>query len=163
MVLRDMTPWTTVQGVLVVVHGVGMLIRGPSGSGKSAAALSLMRKGHQLISDDLVHVYTGPSGKPVGKALESNVRIEVRGLGIFPAESLFPGSTVPCAPIDLVVDLDAYDPVNDAGRTAPETTWTSLLGHELPAVRAPLPAGVDVSLLIELLAQLHKRNALVNT
>jgi HPr kinase/phosphorylase len=153
----------TVRGVLVLVQGVGVLMRGPSGSGKSMTALNLMRRGHLLVSDELVDVFPGSTGELWGKPLERNVRIEVRGLGIFSAESLFPGGTAPSSRIDLVVDLDGYDSAKDTGRTAPDIARTRILGHELAAVRLPLPSGADGALMIELLARLHTGPGLVHT
>jgi HPr kinase/phosphorylase len=145
-----------ITGVLVKVHDVGVLIRGPSGSGKSLAALALMQRGHRLVSDDLVEVVDEEGGRPVGRSLEDNVRIEIRGLGIYSAASLFPGGTVSSAPIDLVVELDTYEPERDAGRTTPETGYTRLLQSDIPTVRVPLPNRVEPALLIELLARRFK-------
>jgi HPr kinase/phosphorylase len=145
-----------ISGVLVKVHDVGVLIRGPSGAGKSLAALTLMQRGHRLVSDDLVEVVAGEGGTPVGRSVEENVRIEIRGLGVFSAASLFPVGTVSSAPIDLVVDLDAYDPARDAGRTTPETGQFRLLQSDIPTVRVPLPSRADPALLIELLARRFK-------
>lgn len=145
-----------ITGVLVKVHDVGVLIRGPSGSGKSLAALALMQRGHRLVSDDLVEVVDEEGGRPVGRSLDDNVRIEIRGLGIYSAASLFPGGTVSSAPIDLVVELDTYEPERDAGRTTPETGYFRLLQTDIPTVRVPLPNRVDPGLLIELLARRFK-------
>jgi HPr kinase/phosphorylase len=156
MVMSDMAYDSTVRGALILVHGLGVLVRGPSGSGKSLAALNLMRRGHLLVADDVVKIMQGPTGEPMGKALEANVRIEVRGLGIFDGETLFPGATAPLARIDLVVDLDAFDGARDTGRIAPETSSSSLLGHEIPTVRLPLPTGGDAALMIEIVSRLHK-------
>jgi len=155
-----MTP-IRIQGVLVVIDGVGVLIRGPSGSGKSTAALRLMDRGHHLVSDDLVEVVQGPSGKTIGRAVESDVRIEVRGLGIFNAESLFKSGTVLSSSIDFLIDLDAYDAARDAGRIEPDTSRTDILGKDLLVVRVPVPSGGDAALLIELLARRYKATGTV--
>jgi len=142
-----------IQGVLVEVDGIGVLIRGPSGVGKSLTALNLMDRGHRLIADDLVDVIPGNEGEPVGKAVEEDVRIEVRGLGIFGAGSLFRDGVLPASRIGLVVDLEPFDPARDAGRTHPETATVKILGNELPAVRAPVPSGADPAFYIELLVR----------
>lgn len=144
------------------VHDVGVLIRGPSGAGKSLAALNLMRQGHRLISDDLVEVIPGPDGGLVGRPVERDVRIEVRGLGIFKAETLFPDSVAPQCRIDFIVDLDAYDPERDSGRLAPEIWSTELLGKSILTVRVALPIGLDPSLVIELLAKRYRESGSVN-
>ncbi len=149
------------RGVLVMVHGVGVLLRGPSGAGKSLAALNLMRRGHSLISDDLVEVTSGPEGGLVGRSLEKEVRIEVRGLGVFEARTLFQHSVIASSRIDFVVDFDAYDPYRDAGRMVPETGTLRLLDHDLTTVRVPLPTGADPALLVELLARRFKESGTV--
>jgi len=153
---------TRIQGVLVIVQGIGVLIRGPAGLGKSLAALNLVRRGHQLVADDLVDVVAGPKGEVIGTAVEEDMRIEVRGLGVFKARSLFPEAISQSAPIDLVVDLDAYDPATDAGRLTPETSETLLLGRKLLTVRIPIAAGMEPATLIELLARLYRQHGSVN-
>ncbi len=152
---------TTIRGVLVSVLGVGVLIRGAPGSGKSYAALSLMRRGHFLISDEVVEVAAGPEGQPEGRSLEPKARTEVRGLGIFYAESLFPGAVARSSPIDFVVELDQYTDSRDSGRTTPETSETRILDSHVLTVRVPLPRGVDPGLVIELLARLYKETGSV--
>ncbi len=150
-----------IQGVLVTVQGVGVLILGAPGTGKSLAALNLMRRGHHLIADDLLEVYPGPQGEPMGRAVEENVRIEVRGLGIYRAGSLFPEGTVRSAPIDFAVELAEYDPGRDLGRTSPETGEMRLLETGILKVRVPVASGADPALLVELLARIFKKNGTV--
>ena len=142
-----------IQGVLVNVDGVGVLIRGPAGSGKSSAALRLMDRGHRLVSDDLVEAIPSPDGSLIGRAVEETVRIEIRGLGLFSADSLFREGTTRTSPIAFVVDLDRYDPIEDEGRISPELSTTRILGCDLEAVRVPLARGVDLALVIEMLVR----------
>jgi len=144
----------TIQGALVEVYGQGVLIRGPSGCGKSMTALNLMDRGHRLISDDLVSVAITADGELVGSALEHEVRIEVRGLGVFRASKLFQNRTTRSAPINLVIDLDAYDSNRDAGRIDPEIGMLAILDKEVTQVRLPLVSGSNPALLIEILARL---------
>lgn len=151
-----------IQGVLVSVDGVGVLIRGPAGSGKSLAALNLLRRGHQLVADDLVEIFSHPDTDALtGRAVEEQVRIEVRGLGLFVAETLFPQGTRRSARMDFVVDLDRYYPSKDLGRTSPETGKVRILDNELLAVRVPVATGMDPALLIEILARAFKNNRMV--
>lgn len=150
-----------IQGVLVSVSGVGILIQGPSGSGKTFAALGLMSKGHRLVSDDLVELYLDGDGNLMGKSVEEHVRMELRGVGVFRAGALFDDATVSCSPVNLVVDLDTYDPARDAGRTEPETGVIDLMGCERVKVRLPLVRGSDTALLIELLARLFRQGGMV--
>ncbi|MBI5569550.1 MAG: hypothetical protein HY914_06350 [Desulfomonile tiedjei] len=153
---------TRIQGVLVVVHGIGVLIRGPAGLGKSLAAVNLVRRGHRLVADDLVEIVLGPEGEVIGTAVEEAMRIEIRGLGVFKARSLFPEAISPSARVDLVVDLDEYDPAKDAGRLEPDTSETLLLGKTLLTVRIPVATGMEPATLIELLARLYKEHGSVN-
>jgi HPr kinase/phosphorylase len=143
---------TKIRGCLVRVHGVGVFIRGLSGSGKSLTALNLMRRGHRLVADDLVEIEAEPGGALAGKPVEQDVRIEVRGLGIFKARTLFPQGVIRSSHIDFIADLDAYDPLRDAGRIEPDTEDVKLLDKTVRAVRIPLASGMDPSLLIEMLA-----------
>jgi HPr kinase/phosphorylase len=131
---------------------MGVFLRGRSGSGKSMTALKLMRRGHYLVSDDLVHIVSGPGNLLVGKPVEEDVRLEVRGLGIFKAATLFPDRIIRTSPIHFVVDLDSYDPLRDSGRIEPDTRDISLLDRNILAVRVPLAVGMDSALLIEILA-----------
>ncbi|MFH0823300.1 MAG: HPr kinase/phosphatase C-terminal domain-containing protein [Pseudomonadota bacterium] len=147
-----------IQGVLVNVLGVGVLIRGPSGVGKSFAALRLMDRGHKLVADDLLEVTEDREHGLIGKGLEPVPRIEIRGLGIYEADSLFPGRTVSSSTIDLIVDLGPYVPDRDAGRTEPDVGLENLLGSRVTRVRLPLPTGADPGLTIELLAGIFMRN-----
>jgi HPr kinase/phosphorylase len=115
-----------------------------------------MRRGHRLVADDLVEIISADGADLIGRGVEQEVRIEVRGLGIYRAAELFPSGTAPHARIDLIVDLDAYDPDRDAGRTSPETAVTRLIEKELTTVRLPIASGMDVALMIELLARLYE-------
>lgn len=151
-----MTERAVIRGALVSIDGVGALLRGPSGIGKSYAALGLMSRGHLLVADEFVVVRESDRGELVGTGLEDKVRTEIRGLGIFKAESIFPGRTAESCRIDFIADLDRYDPDRDVGRTQPETGETEILGHRLLTIRAPIPAGVDPALLVEALAGYYR-------
>ena len=153
---------TKIQAVLVVVHGVGVLIQGPSGSGKSLIALHLMNRGHRLVSDDLVELFVCADGRLMGKPVEEKVRIELRGLGIFQAHVLFDDATTSCSSIDFAVELDTYDPRRDAGRMEPETGALHLMGRDLLKIRLPLTRGSDPALLVELLARVYKNQRTVH-
>jgi HPr kinase/phosphorylase len=145
------------QGTLVNVHGIGVLIVGQPGIGKSLAAINLMRSGHKLIADDLLAISKQEPGKLVGQALEENVRIEVRGLGIFEAQSLFENAVEVSSPIDIMVELTSYLPERDAGRIRPQITQTGIMDCFLEKILVPLPVGMDPGLLVELIVQTRKR------
>ncbi|MDR3605209.1 MAG: hypothetical protein ACLPVO_17940 [Desulfomonilaceae bacterium] len=144
------------QGTLVNVYGIGVLIVGQSGIGKSLAAINLMRSGHKFIADDLLAISKQEPGKLVGQALEENVRIEVRGLGIFEARSLFEDAVEVSCPIDIMVELTSYLPERDAGRIEPHISSTNIMGCFLDKILVPLPSGMDPGLLIELIVRSRK-------
>lgn len=152
----------TVQGTLLRVGGVGVLLTGPAGSGKSLTALWLMDRGHLLVADDVVTVSPGADGKPSGSAPETEPRIELRGLGIFPAGELFDGRVVPASPIDFVVHLESYDPKRDLGRTSPWVDGFLVCGIEVPRIMVPVRAGIDAALMVELTAARYARTGSVD-
>lgn len=159
--MTDLMDGATIQAVLVEVNGIGVLLKGPAGSGKSLAALRLMDRGHRLVADDLVAVAIGPDGALIGRSTEDDVRIEIRGLGIFRAKSLFEQGTALSARINLVIEIDRYDPEADAGRVTPQVSEMPLFGSTLPCVRVPLPPGTDCALIVELLAGRFARSGTV--
>ena len=146
------------QAVLVQVCETGVLIKGPPGSGKSMIALGLMDRGHKLVADDLVQVSKESDGSLTGSAVSSHAEMEIRGLGIFSADTLFADCVVASTSVDLVIYLDAYDPFKDAGRLVPDTGIETILGAELPHVRLPITNQASVPMLIELLARRFKEN-----
>jgi len=109
-----------------------------------------------LVADDLVEISADPNGGLTGFPVDPEARVEVRGLGIFPATWLYPEGTQPSASIGLIVELDSYEASRDAGRTIPETSASNLLGVDVPVVRLPLPANSDPGLLIEMVVRLWK-------
>jgi HPr kinase/phosphorylase len=154
-----MNPRTTV-GTLVNVGGTGVLIAGKSGSGKSFAALKLLAKGHRFVSDDIVKVAEDDTGVLMGYPAAVPVRVEIRGLGIFNVDSLFPGSVVNSSRIDFAVELVPYDPIKDAGRVSPKVFRMGILNQELQCVILPLFLGADAALLIEMLVSQYKENGM---
>jgi HPr kinase/phosphorylase len=154
-------PSVKIPGVFVVVYDVGVLLRGPAGSGKSLTALNLLKKGHKLVSDDVVELRLNPGGELVGKSIEEKVRIEVRGLGVFEVESIFPSSTSPSWPAHVALDLDSFDPGRDLGKIALEIEKFSVLGREIPLVRLPLANGADPGLMVEIIVRYLKATGMV--
>jgi HPr kinase/phosphorylase len=159
--MTDHMDGATIQAVLVKVNRVGVLLQGPAGSGKSLAALRLMDRGHRLVADDAVAVSVGPDGELIGRPIEADVRIEIRGLGVFRARSLFEEGTAESACINFVVEIDEYSPEADSGRVTPQVSETQILGRKLPCVRVPLPRGADCALIVELLAGRFARSGTV--
>jgi HPr kinase/phosphorylase len=152
----------TIQATLILIDATGVLLRGPSGVGKSLAALSAMGRGHGFVADDMVQVFRGQGPTPLGRALEKEPRIEVRGLGVVKAHDLFSESVLPFAPIQLVVNLERYVSRSDAGRIDPEIGVADIFGFPTPQIRLAPPQGTDPGFLVEIAARLFTPSSRVS-
>ena len=117
-------PQTTVFGNLVEVYGVGVMVMGRSGVGKSECTLSLVERGHRLVCDDIIHVRLMEGEYLLGEGSElTRFHMEIRGLGIINIQNLFgPGSVRQRNRLDLAVTLEKWDPEKEyerLGRTSP--------------------------------------------
>lgn len=140
------------HGVLVDISGVGVLILGRSGIGKSECALELILRGHRLVADDLVCVRR-EGDKLYGYAKEPGQSyMEIRGLGIVDVEKLFGVSALRQSKrIHLVVEL--VDPEEITDRTGLERRKMEILGVELPLKRIPVTPGRNLSAIVEVAAR----------
>ena len=121
-VLEDeLAPSTTLHGVLVDVYGMGVLLLGESGIGKSECALDLVHRGHRLVADDAVEIRRYPNGALVGRAAEMiRYHMELRGIGIINIKNLFGVSAVRASKsVELVIELQRWDPRRST------TAWAS--------------------------------------
>ena len=151
--LDEMTsPRTHVHGVLVKVSGLGVLIRGDAGIGKSECALELIKRGHILVADDVIEVQKMRGGHLVGSCPPMLQHyMEVRGLGIIDVELLFGvASTTESSPIEMEVNLIA--PTGEIDRLGIEQQKTSILGVEINALTIPVTPGRNLAVLIEVAA-----------
>jgi len=140
-----------VNGVLVDIMGLGILIRGASGIGKSETALELIDKGHQLISDDLVEFYLNPNDEPVGRSVEKIKKwLEVRGLGVINIVDLFGvGAFQEEKKLDLVINLELWDPKKKYDRLGGEDLYFKVLDKDIPMFDLPVSSGRNVAIMIE--------------
>ncbi|QIT56315.1 hypothetical protein HC341_14580 [Aquisalimonas sp. 2447] len=147
---------TTIPGVLVAIHGDGILLQGDSGIGKSELALQLLDRGHQLVADDSVTVAVR-NGVLSGHAPSSLAgMLEIRGLGPCPADVLFGHNAIrPSAAITLVVGLCRPKDWLDWPRLAPVRDAITLAGILVPRVRLPVAPERPLALVVEALARLH--------
>lgn len=152
------------HGVLVEVHGVGILLTGPSGIGKSECALFLVERGHRLVADDRVEITAAPDGSLLGRpAPLLRHHLEIRGLGILNIRDLFGATAVRDeAPIDLVVELRSFDRHEEIDRLGVDDMTMKLLGRDVPFVTIPVRPGRDMGVLLEVAARNHllKRSGL---
>ena len=146
------SPRTHVHGVLVKVSGMGVLIRGDAGIGKSECALELIKRGHILVADDVVEIQRRRGQILIGScpAMLKHY-MEVRGLGILDVELLFGvGAAMDSTPIEMEVNLVAPNGVID--RLGIEQQKTSILGVEVNALTIPVTPGRNLAVLIEVAA-----------
>lgn len=149
-------PRSILHGVLVDVLGVGVLIMGPSGLGKSECALDLVLRGHRLVSDDVVEVRCRQGETIVGRGPElTRHHMEVRGLGIINIAHLFGvASTRERKRVELVVRLTPWDARRDeSDRLGLDHEFEEVLGVQVPLIRLPVATGRILSNLIEVAAR----------
>ena len=148
-------PRITVHAVMVDVLGVGVLIRGPSGIGKSECALDLVMRGHRLVSDDVVEIQCRQGEVLVGRGPELvRSHMEVRGLGIINIAHLFGvGATRQRKRLELVVDLQRGDLGGECERLGLDQEYTEFLGVEIPIVRIPVVPGRSIGNIVEVAAR----------
>ena len=125
-----LAPCISVHGVLVDVYGEGVLITGESGIGKSEAALELIKRGHRLVTDDVVELRKVSDDTLVGSAPDITKHfIELRGIGIVDVKALFGASSVKdTQTIDLVIRLEDWDKDKEYDRLGLEESYTEYLG-----------------------------------
>ncbi len=153
-----LAPRMSVHGVLVDIHGMGTLIVGASGIGKSEVALELIKRGHILISDDRVDIFEASPGNLVGNAPELLERyIEVRGIGIVDVVSMFgAGAYRENKKIRLVVELEQWKEGKEYDRLGLETEMVKYFNTEIAKVTIPILPGRNAATLVESAAMNQK-------
>lgn len=152
---EKLAPTTTVHGVFVDVLGVGILIIGKSGVGKSECALDLITRGYRLISDDIVLIKRMPPATIFGMAVDViKYHMEVRGLGIINVKDLFGITAIrEKKQLDLIVELVTWNPEEGYDRLGFDVRKYDLLGVELPHLRIPVSPGRSVATIVEVAAR----------
>jgi len=149
-----LSPTASIHGVLVDVLGIGVLLIGRSGVGKSEAALDLVLKGHRLVADDVVEVTVRPPDTVWGAATDLHQHhMEIRGMGILNITHLFGVAAVrDKKKIEVVVELSEVDE-GDYDRLGTEAQVWPILAVDVPLVRIPLRPGRNIASLIEVVAR----------
>lgn len=144
-----------IHGVLLDILGLGVLIVGESGIGKSECALDLVVRGHRLVADDTVEIRRRAESIVIGTCPElTRHHMEVRGLGLMNIRDLFGvASTRTSKRIELVVQLDRWDPTKAYDRLGVEDATYDLLGLRVPMVRMPVAPGRNLAILAEVAAR----------
>lgn len=146
-----LAPQAVRHGVLMDVYGLGVLIEGASGIGKSECALDLVARGHRLVSDDVVEVRRIGHERIVGAAPELlREHLEIRGLGIINIRYLFGVSAISLAKnIDLSIKLERWDEASEVDRLGIDAQAIEILGVNVPQVLIPVSPGRNLSTLVE--------------
>ena len=155
----QLAPCISIHGVLVDVYGEGLLITGESGIGKSEAALELIKRGHRLVTDDVVEIRKVSDDTLVGSAPEVTKHfIELRGIGIVDVKSLFGVSSVKdTSQIDLVIHLEDWEKEKEYDRLGLEEEYIEYLGNKVACHNIPIRPGRNLSVICESAAVNHRQ------
>lgn len=154
-----LAPCISVHGVLVDVYGEGVLITGESGIGKSEAALELIKRGHRLVTDDVVELRKVSDDTLIGSAPDITKHfIELRGIGIVDVKALFGASSVKdTQSIDLVICLEEWDRDKEYDRLGLEENYTEYLGNKIVCHTLPIRPGRNLAVICESAAVNHRQ------
>lgn len=157
-----LAPRTTEHGVLVQVHGEGLLIRGESGIGKSEVALELIKRGHRLVADDAVELRRMARHRLTGSAPKMiRYLMELRGLGIIDVRRIYGvGSVLPSCGVDLVVNFVHWDENANYDRLGLEEETTTFLGVSVPQITVPVAPARNLAIILEVAAMNHREKKL---
>ena len=154
-----LAPCISIHGVLVDVYGVGVLIMGESGIGKSEAALELIKRGHRLVTDDVVEIRKVSDDTLVGSAPDITRHfIELRGIGIVDVKSMFGVQSVrETQNIDLVITLEDWSREKEYDRLGLEENYTEFLGNRVVCHSIPIRPGRNLAIIVESAAVNHRQ------
>ena len=146
-----LAPTISIHGVLVDVYGEGVLITGESGIGKSEAALELIKRGHRLVTDDVVQISKVSDETLIGTAPEITRHfIELRGIGIIDVKTLFGVESVKeTQGIDMVIHLEDWDKDKEYDRFGLEEEYTEILGNKVVCHNLPVRPGRNLAVIVE--------------
>ncbi len=155
----NLAPRVTRHGVLIEIYGEGVFITGESGVGKSETAIELVKRGHRLVADDAVEIRKVSNISLVGSSPD-NIRhfLELRGIGIINARRLFGiGAVKMTEKIDLVIELEQWNPEKVYDRMGVDTEYVSLLGVKVPSLTIPVKPGRNLAVILEVAAMNNRQ------
>jgi HPr kinase/phosphorylase len=147
-------PRGTEMGSMVDILGVGVIIRGESGIGKSESVLALIERGYSLVADDITKVTLVDGREVIGTSAEiTRNHMEVRGIGIINVAAMFGVKSIrQDKKVDLVITLKTWNEVADMDRLGMEQEYVQILGIDIPHITIPVRPGRDLARLIEVAA-----------
>ena len=154
-----LAPRITRHGVLIEIYGEGVFITGESGVGKSETAIELVKRGHRLVADDAVEIRKVSNISLVGSSPD-NIRhfLELRGIGIINERRLFGiGAVKMTEKLDLVVELEQWNPEKIYDRMGVDTEYVSLLGVKVPSLTIPVKPGRNLAVILEVAAMNNRQ------
>jgi len=154
---KELAPSKIVHGSLVDVYGVGVLITGRSGIGKSEVALDLVERGHRLVADDVVHLKRKTEGLLIGSCSEALLHhLEIRGIGIIDVCSLFGVHAVRFQKrVEIELHLEDWEEGKNYDRTGLEENFVEYCGVSIPIINLPIFPGKNITVLSEVISLNH--------
>lgn len=155
---NKLAPTTTIHGVLVDIYGIGILISGSSGIGKSETALELVKRGHRLIADDAVEIRQSAPNVLVGNAPELIKHLlEIRGVGIINVMTLFgAGAIRNNTRISVVINLEIWQQDKQYDRLGLDEETTRIIDTDIPLVTIPVRPGRNLAVIVEVAAMNYR-------
>jgi HPr kinase/phosphorylase len=147
----SLAPRTMRHGVLVEVFGIGILLCGKSGVGKSETALELIERGHRLVADDMVEIKRIAENRIIGTSSDIiRHHMEIRGLGIINVQDIFGiGAVRDSQDIELIITLEEWSPDVKYDRTGLDVEFEEIIGVRVPSLRIPIKPGRNIPIIVE--------------
>ena len=152
---QALAPHSTVHGVLLDVYGLGVLLTGESGVGKSEAALELVKRGHQLVADDVVDIKKISENRLIGESPET-IRhfMEIRGIGIIDIRQMYGiGAVLMHKSVEMAIHLELWQESKAYERLGMSDSYTTIMGVKIPQIVLPVRPGRNLAVVIEVAAR----------
>lgn len=158
---EELAEETTLHGVCLEVFGVGVLIKGKSGIGKSETSLELINRGHRLVADDAVIIKRVDNGLKATCPELTQHLMEIRGIGILDIKLLFGVGSIRIEQfVEIVIELELWDENKEYDRLGIDEEYTEILGIKVPTVVIPVRPGRNISAIIEIAAKNYRQKLL---